>query len=99
MPSILIVLDNPGMGQVAKGKAMQDVVKEAADKVAANVADQGHNVGPNEPVPVTVGQFITDRARATVSLAHPAGLAIQAKHGALTKAAAQAGLDVTGKST
>jgi hypothetical protein len=45
---------------------------------------------------VKVKLSTTDRAHAEVILAHPAGIAVQAKHGALTKAASQAGLEVKG---
>jgi hypothetical protein len=40
--------------------------------------------------------YETDRAHAVVVLAHAAGDAVQAKHGALSKAAAEAGLDFKG---
>jgi hypothetical protein len=43
---------------------------------------------------VRVDSYETDRARAEVWLAHPSGLAVQAKHGLLTKAASEAGLEV-----
>lgn len=74
--------------------------RQAAEQVAQNVRDQGIKVGdrdggPRErDLPVTVSMTTTDRPHANVTIAHPAGLAVQAKHGALTKAAAQAGLDV-----
>lgn len=54
--------------------------------------------GPGVSRPRSVGgvQGFARVAQATVSLDHPAGEAVQAKHGSLTRAAAQAGLRVTG---
>lgn len=95
-------LDHAGIAAVLKGPLMQAAVKAAAEAVADNVRAQDIKVGdrdggPHEyDLPVTVQMSTTDRAHANVTLAHPAGMAVQAKHGALTKAAAQAGLDVRG---
>lgn len=87
--------------QVLKGGPMTAAVKAAAEQVAAGVRDMNITVGDVDggkheiPLPVTVKVVTTDRAHGIVALAHPAGEAVQAKHGALTKAAAQAGLNVT----
>lgn len=93
-------LDSAGIAAVLKSAAMQRAVKMRAEQVKRNVEAQGHTVGDfiggsEIQLPVEIRESVTDRARATVALAHPAGQAIQAKHGALTKAAAQAGLEVT----
>lgn len=95
-----IKLDGRGIEGVAKSAEMHREINKLAEKVADNVRAQGIRVDgiPGDialPVKVTEGE--TDRARATVSLAHPSGKAVQAKHGALTKAAAQAGLEVRGR--
>jgi hypothetical protein len=74
-------------------------VKAAADAIAENVRAQGIRVEgtPGDvELPVEVRTSVTDRAKASVSIAHASGAAVQAKHGALTKAAAQVGLDVKG---
>lgn len=98
-----IRLNSKGVAAILKSTEMHRAVQDAAEKVAANVKAQGIKVGdkdggPRErELPVTVTMTTTDRAKALVTLAHPAGQAVQAKHGALTKAAAQAGLDVRGK--
>lgn len=95
-----IRLDHKGIEAILKGAPMQAAVKAAAEKVAENVRDMHITVGDHEggkheiDLPVTVTMHTTDRAHANVTLAHPAGEAVQAKHGALTKAAAQAGLSV-----
>lgn len=93
-------LDHGGIAALLKGDEMQSLVQSAADEIAANVRSQGITVGaftgPGEiALPVKVQTSTTDRAHASVALAHPAGAAVQAKHGALTRAAAAAGLTVS----
>lgn len=89
--------------QVLNSAGVTAATKAAAEKIAQNVRDQGIKVGdrdggPHEyDLPVTVTMHTTDRAHANVTIAHPAGQAVQSKHGALTKAAAQAGLNVRGR--
>lgn len=89
-----------GLGRVLSSGRTIAATQEAAEAVASNVRDMGIKVGDRDggaherDLPVTVQMVMTDRAHALVSLAHPAGEAVQAKHGALTKAAAEAGLDV-----
>lgn len=96
-------LSSRGIARILKAPEMQRATEQAAQAVADNVRGQGIGVGDKDggkhekPLPVTVTMTTTDRAHANVTLAHPAGAAVQAKHGALTKAAAQAGLDVRGK--
>lgn len=93
-------LNHAGIAQILKAPAMHAAVKAAAEQVAANVRAQNIRVGdkdggPRErELPVEVTMTTTDRAKAFVTLAHPAGQAVQAKHGSLTKAAREAGLDV-----
>ena len=79
-----IRIDSKGMRELLL--SLRAEVRAAADAVASNVDARGK--------PVEVRAYTTDRAAASVSIAHPAGLAIQAKYGALTKAAAAAGLEV-----
>lgn len=99
-----IKLNHAAVAQILKGPGAQAVTKAAAERVAQNVRDQDIKVGdrdggPHErDLPVTVTMSTTDRAHANVTIAHPSGEAVQAKHGALTKAAAQAGLNVRSKS-
>lgn len=96
-------LNSRGIARILKAAPMQAATKAAAEAVADNVRAQNIGVGDKDggkherPLPVVVTMNTTDRAHANVTLAHPAGQAVQAKHGALTKAAAQAGLDVGGK--
>ena len=95
-----IRLDRAGVAKILKSAEMHAAVQAAAEEVAENVRAMGVKVGDRDggpaesDLPVKVSMTTTDRAHAVVALAHPSGDAVQAKHGALTKAAAQAGLDV-----
>jgi hypothetical protein len=96
-------LDSSGMEAVLKSQPMKRLVSEAAQKIADAVKEQRIEVGPFKggrddiPLPVRVQTETTkDRASASVILAHPAGIAVQAKHGALTRAASAVGLEVSG---
>lgn len=98
--SVPIRFDPASLGAVLKGSQMQDAVRHVAEAIAANVDAQGlvaqsgvGNVGPE--IKGTVRVSVSDRARATVTIAHPAGIAMQAKHGVLTRAANAAGFEVT----
>ena len=90
-------LNSRGIEAAMKSAAMKQRVTEVAEQVAANVRAQGIYV-EGEPgdvaLPVEVSSYETDRARSSVTIAHPSGKAVQAKRGALTRAAAQAGLEV-----
>lgn len=97
-----VKLNHAGVAAILKSGEMAALVNGAAEEIAANVRAQGQKVGALEgsgeiDLPVTVSPTTTDRAHASVALAHPAGIAVQAKHGALTRAAAAAGLDVRQK--
>jgi hypothetical protein len=96
---------NPaGRAKVLQSDEMADAVEKLAETVADNVRPQGVRVegipGDIEmPVKVTMtttDDMRTDRVKAWVSMAHPSGLATQAKNGTLTKAASAAGLEVKG---
>lgn len=95
-----VVLKSAGVSAILRSDAMHRAIEDVADVVADNVKALGIKVGDKDggsrevELPVTVRMSTTDRAHANVTLAHPAGQAVQAKHGALTKAAGQAGLDV-----
>lgn len=83
-----IRLDYDGIGEV-----LRVVVKPAIDELTAQVA---RNVDAKGRKVDTAG-YTTDRAAGSVTIADPAGLGMQAKHGTLTKAAASLGLEVRAK--
>lgn len=94
-----VKLDHRGIESFLKSRQVADATEDAANAVAENVRAQGiavEGVPGDIALPVTVTMVETDRAHALVTIAHPSGLAVQAKRGALTKAAGQAGLDVRG---
>jgi hypothetical protein len=94
-------LNHAGIAEILKSGPVVAATKAAAENVAANVRAMDIKVGDRDgghrerELPVEVTMSTTDRAHAQVTIKHPSGEAVQAKHGALTKAAAQAGLDVT----
>lgn len=95
-------MSHPGFAEVLKSAGVHAAVEHATESVAANVADQGLTAGgPAEEsgtaIIGAVEMTTTDRAHGSVTIKHPAGLAMQAKRGVLTKAAAAAGLEVRAK--
>ena len=97
-----IKLNHSGIGAILKSTEMHRLIQSVTEEVANNVREQKITVGDVDggaheyDLPVTPDVITTDRAHGSVVLAHPAGIAVQAKHGALTKAASQAGLEVKG---
>ena len=94
-----VKLNSRGIEEVAKSAEMRRAIEDLAEQVAANVRSQGHmveGVPGDVALPVEVSVYETDRARASVTIAHPSGLSVQAKHGALSRAASEAGLQVKG---
>lgn len=83
-----VTFDHAAIGQILKSADMADRMHKLAQQVADHV-----DVGDDE-TPVSVADYTTDRAISVIALAGPAGAAIQAKDGALTKAAAAVGLEV-----
>jgi hypothetical protein len=82
-------LDRSGVGEILKHQTRElidDTAAEVAAIVRADVAD--------EDVAVLVQSHTSDRATASVTIAGPQGLELQAKRGSLTKAAAALGLEV-----
>lgn len=102
-----VKIDLRGLEAVATSGGAQALVTAAAEEIADNIRSMGIKVGDHDggsseydlPVKVyssdTTGMRV-DRASARVVLAHAAGLAVQAKHGALTRAASAAGVSVEG---
>ena len=86
-----ITLDHAGIAEILKVN-MRGPVDAAAAAIAANV-----DVGSVTEAKVVTRSYTTDRAAAAITIAHPAGLRMELKHGTLRKAASAAGLTVKGK--
>lgn len=87
----------PGLQAALRTSEAQRAVNDLAERIAANArasAPDVEGVPGDIALPVRVDSYETDRARATVWLAHPSGLAVQAKHGLLSRAASEAGVEV-----
>lgn len=95
-------IDNRAIGRLLKSAEVAIAVHELAEAVAENARSQGQMVGDFQgggeiALPVTLKSFTTDRAVTVVALAHPAGIAVELKHGTLRKAAASQGLEIKAK--
>lgn len=97
-----IKLNHAGIASILKSSEMHVLIEKVTEEVAGNVREQSIAVGAFKggageiELPVIAKVITTDRAHGSVLLAHPAGIAVQAKHGVLTKAASAAGLQVKG---
>lgn len=80
-------LDHRGLAAVLKSQGVKMEVHQAAEKIAAEVRASAtverHGIGGD----VVVRDYETDRAASSVTVEHPAGLAMQAKYGILTRSA------------
>lgn len=90
-----IRLDSSGIAALLKSSGVMEAVSDAA--AAVQTAAEGDAAVVRNNVPVRVRTGYSDRARAVVALAHPAGVGIQAKHGSLTRAVSAAGLRARSK--
>lgn len=99
-----VAVDWNAVEELAKSRAMRELVHDVAETVAVNARSQGVDVEgiPGDialPVKVyddTTTGLRTNRAVSRVVLAHASGLAVQAKHGTLSRAASAAGLRLKG---
>lgn len=85
-------LDSPGILEMLQSAEVEAVIGAVADSVAASIDETARN---GDAIPVLVETYTSDRAAASVTLAHPAGVGKEAKYGTLTGAAEAAGLEVT----
>jgi hypothetical protein len=85
------------LGDILVSPGVTAAIEALGNDLAAAVRAQGRTVRSGAAVPVRVYTGTTDRAIATVVVAHPAGLALQAKHGILTRAASSIGLSVVSR--
>lgn len=93
MPRNKVRLDSAGIAAILKSEpGVVSAIHSLAESVAANV--RGNASVQRHAMPVAVQHMTTDRTKSIVVIAHPGGLGVQAKHGALTQAASAAGLEV-----
>jgi hypothetical protein len=92
---VTIKLYGGALTPILKGKAAQGAVLEAADGIAAALGNPYSHDGPVEVDVQSHEAKLT--AAASVTLDHPAGFAMEAKHGYLAKAARAAGYKVKGR--
>lgn len=103
MARIKVTLNRKQLAARLKDDDIRRAVRAVAEQVKDNVEAQGIKVGDRDDgkhehdLPVTINSQTTDRAREVVVLPHAAGLAVEAKHGVLVKAASAAGLKVKPK--
>jgi hypothetical protein len=91
---VTVVIRKGAFDEIAKTRAMQNGLKEAGEAVKDNVERLGIWV-EHEPGDIRLPVEVSDDGSVTIT--HPSGLAVQSKHGALTKAAAEAALNVGGR--
>lgn len=84
-PSINLNIPSPELEKILSETSKPALLAAGRD-VAASIK--------NVPVKVTVANNRKGRAVVFVTITHPKGLAMQAKHGTLTRGAAFAGLEV-----
>lgn len=100
MPRVKVTLNHGAIAALLQGGEIAAATAAATEAVAANArgsAVEVVGVPGDVAIPVESQMVTTDRAHGIVTLAHPSGQAVQAKHGLLTKAAGAAGLEVNAK--
>ncbi|MFI7069551.1 hypothetical protein [Micromonospora sediminicola] len=93
MPGPRIRLDHKGIAEILKSAGFAAAVAVKAAEVEAIVS--AHESVRRHEMPVETGAYETDRAAHEVEIAHPGGLGVEGKYGALTRAARAVGLEVT----
>lgn len=92
MPKPQIHLDPAGIMEFLQTQA--PVVQKAGEELAEEVRKELGDAAKDTPVVTRMTTNRAGRPVALVTIAHPSGLARQAQHGTLTRAAAATGLDV-----
>lgn len=92
MAKARFVRNRKGFAEILRRPETAAVVNAVAEQIAANARTR-----VDDDVEITVDHYRTDRAAASVAIADPRGLELQAKGGVLTRAAAAAVVEVTSK--
>lgn len=94
--TVRLHVDPAALARLAQSEGIQRAMKRAGGRIADEVRKQGVKVGDVDEGPREIPLPVRVEDDGTVLLAHPSGIAVQAKHGALTRAAAAAGYEVHG---
>lgn len=108
MARVRVRLDSAGIAAVMQGPGMTAATRAATERIAATARAQmrqttseaQQSTGDELPIdaatrPVTRSRRIRDaRHLGLITITHPAGLGMEAKHGVLSRAAAAAGFRV-----
>lgn len=93
-------IDEAAIRRLSKRGDVKAATRKLARQIADNVEGQHIQVGDLQADGVEnitdIPVIVSDTEEVQVILAHPAGVAVQAKYGALTKAASSAGVHVGG---
>jgi len=87
------------LNYAAIGRILREEMRKPVDELAAQIAAKvkaDPEVADDAAGSVDVRSVTTDRAVAIVAITHPAGMALQAKYGVFTKAAAACGYEIHG---
>ncbi|MDT8910891.1 hypothetical protein [Amycolatopsis sp. PS_44_ISF1] len=98
LPSIFgVTIDSDGAHELLTSPEVAEALRTAAQRVADTARAHGHRVTGGTTLPVEVlTEPPTDRASATVAVAHSAGVGMEARYGLLKRAAEANGFEVTG---
>ncbi|WP_067201086.1 hypothetical protein [Microbacterium sp. XT11] len=84
-------INSAGIRAVLNSGKVRSAVNARAQAMASAI---GSPMAHDGPVDVVVDSYTSDRPVAGVTLAHAAGIGLEAKYGYLTEAAASAGLEL-----
>lgn len=92
-----VKLNHSGLASILKSQKVAQAVHRQAETIA-DAARASEAVVRNELTgSVEVRDYVTDRAASSVTITHPAGIPIEAKHGTLARAAESTGHKVTSR--
>lgn len=94
-----VKLNHAGIAAILKSGPMAAAVQAATEQVANEARARVPMVEgiPGDIAPAIETQMVTtDRAHGIVAIAHPSGLAVEAKHGLLSGSAGGSGMTVGG---
>lgn len=90
-------IDHGGVQALLKSEELHSFINGKVDEVASSLEGEVQaktNFGRDEQeVRIGSSHYTTDRAAGSVTLMHPAGVALEAKYGHLKKAAEAAGFE------